>query len=172
MNNSLVNYSLYILPNDSPIKTICQMSLIPPNISLINENKYEIDLPKGNYNISIMDSVINNEYPITTFYDILTFNVPLRINFVLIIIIVFGIFLLIIIFIVILYCKKKSKKKKDIRISRISNMISMAKILGNDEEDEEILKNDDNTLIDNEKEGKNNDNKEDNNEEENEEESD
>ena len=164
INNSQVNYSLYILPNDSPIKTICQMSLIPPNISLINENKYEIDLPKGNYKISIMASVINYEYPITTFYDILNFNVPIRINIALIIIIIVGILLLLITFIFILYCKKKSKKKKDIRLSRFS-MISMAKILGNDdEEDEEILKK--NILINNEKEDIINDNKEDKNEEE------
>ena len=28
-----INYSIYILPQDSPINSICQMSLIPPNIS-------------------------------------------------------------------------------------------------------------------------------------------
>ena len=151
-NNNLiddlkVNYSLYILPKSSPINTVCQMSLIPPNTSLINKDKYIINLSKGKYKVGIMASVVNEEFPMVTFYDILDLNVPRRINFNLIIIIVSSAISLIIFIILCIYCKKKSKNNNNIRISsaRDSKMISMAKFFGYDEEeDEEILNNDDN----------------------------
>ena len=162
INNLQFNYSLYILPKESPIKSICQMSLIPPNISLINENKYEIHLSKGNYKIGILASIVNNEFPITTFYDILFLDVPTRINIVLIILISFGVVILIIIITLVLYCKKKSNKDKDIRTS---NMISMAKFFGYDnEEDEEILNNNEKLIINNESNDKIKDNKDDDDE--------
>ena len=132
-----VNYSLYILPSKSPINSICQMSLIPPNISLINRNKYTIDLSKGDYKVSIMASVINEEFPIVTFYDFLKLNVSTRINILFIISISVGIIILIIVIVVIYYyCKKKSNDLDD--ISRRSNMISMAKLLGYDEDEQEV----------------------------------
>ena len=165
INNLQFNYSLYILPKESPIKSICQMSLIPPNISLINENKYEIHLSKGNYKIGILASVVNNEFPITTFYDILFLDVPTRINIVLIILISFGVVILIIIITLVLYCKKKSNKDKDIRFSKATNMISMAKFFGyDDEEDEAILNNNEKLIINNESNDKIKDNKDDDDE--------
>ena len=147
-----VNYSLYILPINSPINTICQMSLIPPNVSLINKDKYKINLSEGKYKVGIMASVVNDEFPMMSFYDILNINVPKRINIILIIIICSSVVALIPFIILCIYCKKKSKNKGDLRISSVKNstMVSMAKFLGYDEEeDEEILKNDENDKNDN-----------------------
>ena len=142
-----VNYSLYILPKNTPIKTICQMSLIPPNISLINKVKYKINLSQGKYKVGIMSSIVNEVFPMMTFYDILELSVPRRINIILIIIIVSSTFVLIFLITLYVYCKKKSKINDEIRISSVrnSNMISMAKFFGYDEEEnEEILNNDEN----------------------------
>ena len=157
INDLKVNYSLYILPITSPINTVCQMSLIPPNTSLINKNSLKIGLSKGKYKIGIIASVINDEFPVVTFYDILNLNVPARINIFLIIIIVIIICVIIFIIVLSLYCKKKSKNMEDIRLSRMSHMISMAKILGYDnEQEEEILKNDEEDNLKNESNNKNN----------------
>ena len=136
INDLKVNYSLYILPNKSPINSICQMSLIPPNISLINKNKYTIDLSKGDYKIGIMVSVINEEFPIVTFYNFLNLNVPTRINIFLIIFISVSIVILIIIITLIYYFYKKKSNNLD-DVSRRSSMISMAKLLGYDEDEQE-----------------------------------
>ena len=135
INDLKVNYSLYILPIKSPINSICQMSLIPPNISLINKNKYTIDLSKGHYKIGIMASVINEEFPIVTFYNFLNLNVSTRIDILLIIIISVCIVILVIILVLIYFYFKKNSNDLD-DISRRSNMISMAKLLGYDEEEE------------------------------------
>ena len=136
INDLKVNYSLYILPNKSPINSICQMSLIPPNISLINKNKYTIDLSKGDYKIGIMVSVINEEFPIVTFYNFLNLNVPTRINIFLIIFISVSIVILIIIIALIYYFYKKKSNNLD-DVSGRSSMISMAKLLGYDEDEQE-----------------------------------
>ena len=94
-----------------------------------------------------MSSIVNEVFPMMTFYDILELSVPRRINIILIIIIVSSTFVLIFLITLYVYCKKKSKINDEIRISSVrnSNMISMAKFFGYDEEEnEEILNNDEN----------------------------
>ena len=139
INNLQVNYSLYILPQDSPINTICQMSLIPPNISIIEKNKSSHKLPKGKYKIGIIASVINDEFPITTFYDFSNINVPQRIN---IFIIIIGIIIILVIAITIyILCKKKKKggDLRDLRLSKSAGIISMASLFDNEEEDKILI---------------------------------
>ena len=75
-----VNYSIYILPKISKINSICQMSLIPPNISIINQNNYELFLDKGEYKISIIASIMNEEFPLITYYNFLEFEVEKKYN--------------------------------------------------------------------------------------------
>ena len=101
------NYSIYILPKDSPVNSICQLSLIPSNKSIINSTEITIDIEEGNYKIAIIASVIDNEFPFINVYDILYLNVSKRINIVLI---VFLILLGIIIILVILYFVFRKKK--------------------------------------------------------------
>ena len=149
INNLYVNYSLYILPQNSPINTICQMSFVPPNISIINNNKYEPKLPKGQYKVGIIVSVINDEFPITTFYDFSSIDVPQRINILLIVIIAVAIVLIIAIIILILWKKRRNKDiLNNFRISK-SGMISMASILDREESEEKLLINKDNPDEDN-----------------------
>ena len=146
INNLQVNYSIYILPINSPINSICQMSLIPPNISIINKNYYEKNLEKGEYKIAIIASVINKEFPIISLYDFNIIEVPTRINIILIIIILISVLIIIIGIILCLY--RRNKRKKDImeemRFSRKSRLVSMAnKFFGNDEDEQEIILNND-----------------------------
>ena len=139
INNLQVNYSLYILPKDSPINTICQMSLIPPNISIIEKNKSSHKLPKGKYKIGIIASVINDEFPITTVYDFSNINVPQRIN---IFIIIIGIIIILVIEIIICKLFKKNKKGgdlRDLRLSKGAGVISMASLFDNEEEDKILI---------------------------------
>ena len=134
-----VNYSLYILPSNSPINSICQLYLIPPNISMINKHDYEITLSKGQYKIAILASIINTEFPLTTYYDILNLDVPTRINIKLIIIIIISISAVIAIIAACLFCNKKEKNNEEASKSKI---ISMANIFGYyDEQEEELLQN-------------------------------
>ena len=148
INNLQINYSLYILPNYSPIKTICQMSLIPPNASLINKNKYEIDLPKGDYKIGIIASIVNEEFPLISLYNFSNINVSIRIDVILKIIISILSVLLFVGIVICCYCRKKRKEKdliEEMKFARKSRMLSMANFFGyNDNENEhEIILNDD-----------------------------
>jgi hypothetical protein len=143
-----VNYSIYILPRTSLINTICQMSLIPPNISLINKNNFECNLDKGKYKISIIASIVDEYLPLTTYYDFLEFEVHKKYNIKLIIIFsVIGFVLIASIIISIIYCKKKIQKEKinldDIDIQRKTRLITVAKALGINDEQEKILLGDD-----------------------------
>ena len=143
-----VNYSIYILPRTSLINTICQMSLIPPNISLINKNNFECNLDKGKYKISIIASIVDEYLPLTTYYDFLEFEVHKKYNIKLIIIFsVIGFVLIASIIILIIYCKKKIQKEKinldDIDIQRKTRLITVAKALGINDEQEKILLGDD-----------------------------
>ena len=147
INNLQINYSLYILPIYSPIKTICQMSLIPPNASIINKNNYEIDLPKGDYKIGIIASIVNEEFPLIRFYNFSNINVPIRIDVILKIIISILSVLLFIGIVVCCYFRKKRKEKdliKEMRFSRKSRMISMENFFGYNDDEHEIILNDDN----------------------------
>ena len=141
-----VNYSIYILPKTSQINTICQMSLIPPNISLINHNSYECYLNKGEYKISIIASVVNKDFPLTTHYDLLELEIPNKYNIKLIIIFsALGLILIISVIIFIIYCRKRKKTLNldDIDVTRKSRLLSVAKAIGLEgEQDIEIFKND------------------------------
>jgi hypothetical protein len=144
INNLQINYSLYILPIYSPINSICQMSLIPPNISIINNNQCEIKLPKGDYKIAIIASVINKEYPFISLYDFSNIKVSIRFNIILVVIISISVIVLIIGIILLICCIKKCKKKDAIKEAnryRTTKLISMANILDADEQ--EIILNDD-----------------------------
>ena len=145
INNLQINYSLYILPIYSPIKTICQMSLIPPNISIINKNNYEINLPKGDYKIGIIASIVNKEFPLINFYDFSNISVSVRIDIILKIIIPISSFLLIVGIAICCYCKKKIKEKdlmEEMQFARKSRMISMANFFEYSDEHEIILNDD------------------------------
>ena len=144
-NNFSLNYSIYILPKSSPINSICQMALIPPNISLINKTKYQIFLDKGEYKMSIIASVMNNKFPFTTYYDFIEFSIPKKYNIRLIIIIC-AICLILIIFLIflIIYCKKKPKDELDNLLDESkSRLMSVARVLGLGDEQEGIIINND-----------------------------
>ena len=147
INNLKINYSLYILPIYSPIKTICQLSLIPPNISIINKNNYEIDLPKGDYKIGIIASIVNVDFPLISFYNFSNINVSIRIDVILKIIISISSFLLFVGIVICCYFRKKRKEKdliKEMRFARKSRMISMANFFEYNDNEHEIILNDDN----------------------------
>ena len=146
-----VNYSIYILPKTSPINSICQMSLIPPNITLINKNNYELSLKKGEYKISIIASIANENFPLTTYYDFLEFDIPTKYNIKLIIIFTVCSFVIIVgTLSVIIYCKKK--KKNDLKVVDITRKSRLLSALGLEVENEEGL------ILDNDDEDEENDN--------------
>ena len=149
-----VNYSIYILPQDSLINSICQMSLIPPNVSLINKVEYKIYLDKGNYKISIVASVVNDDFPLITSYDFLHIEVTNRVNIKLLLglsIPCFG--LIVVLVILIVYCKWKNKKDeieilKDERKTKLLSALGFNEseekegiIFNNNDEDENNIEN-------------------------------
>ena len=153
-DNFTLNYSIYILPKSSPINSICQMALIPPNISLLNENKYEIHLDKGDYKMSIIASIINKDFPLTTYYDFLEFKIPKKINIKLLIILSsIGLIIIIAFIFLIIYCKKKRNDElEDVIEDEKSRILSVAKVLGlSDEQEGIIINNDIESSDDNEK---------------------
>ena len=141
-----INYSLYILPKTTQINSICQLSLIPPNITLIDQNSYEIYLDKGEYKMSIIASIVNKDFPLTTYYDFLEFEISKKYNIKLIIISACGFVLIVVIVVaIIIYCKKKKKNDilEEIDIDRKSRLLSVAKAIGLDGEQEAVIfKND------------------------------
>ena len=144
MNEYAVNYSIYILPKKSPINSICQMSLIPPNISLINKNNYEHSLDKGEYKISIIASIVDEDLPLTTYYDFLEFEIHRKFNLKLIIIVSSSSLALIALIIIIIICCKKCKNETEINLDNIeirkkSRLISVVKALGIGDEQEGII---------------------------------
>ena len=158
-NEFPVNYSVYILPKTSQINSICQMSLIPPNISLINQNDYELYLDKGEYKISIIASIVNKNFPLTTYYNFMEFNIPNKYNIKLIIILsVSGVVILALTIFLIIYCKKKKKMDfDDIDLTRKSRLVSFTKALGieNGNEQEGVIFNNNDYEDENENENEN-----------------
>ena len=130
-----VNYSIYILPEDSLINSICQMSLIPPNVSLINKVEYKISLDKGKYKISIVASVVNDDFPLITAYDFLQIEVTSRVNITLILpLSIFG-FSLIVALVIIVYYKWKNKRD-EFELLRDERKAKFLSALGFNESDE------------------------------------
>ncbi len=132
----LTNYSIYILPKESPVNTICQLSLIPSNISILNLTNIDINIEEGNYKIAIVASVIDKEFPIITMYDILNLNVSKRINIIFIAFLIL-IVLSIIVIILYFYYRKKRKficfKRKEVMFS---SQIEENKLIENKNNDE------------------------------------
>ena len=107
-----IQYDIYIFPENSKVNSICQMSLIPPNYTVINKNNYDLDIPKGKYKVNIIASVINEEFPLVTIYDLLEIQVSIKMNIIIIIILSFS-FGILIIFIIIYFCYMKNKNKNN-----------------------------------------------------------
>ena len=64
------NYSIYILPEQSPVNTICQLYLIPANKSVVNKTETEIDInEEGKFKITLIARVIDNEAPFEIMYN-------------------------------------------------------------------------------------------------------
>ena len=141
----LIKYSIYILPFESKINSMCEIWNIPPNYTIVNQNNLILDIPKGKYKVNIIASVINDQFPITTFYEFLDLNVSKKISKSVIIIII-SIMIIISIVIIGVFLYNKNKRKN--YIGRISNvfpsanynrLISMTENVGDEDEIEENL---------------------------------
>ena len=119
-----IQYDLYILPKDSKVNSICQMSLIPPNYTVINKTEYDLILSQGKYKINIIASVLNNEFPLITFYDELDLKVSDSVKIVIYIVLIISLVLLFI-FIITLCLMNKYKKDDKLTISKNSFWISL-----------------------------------------------
>ena len=84
--NIATNYSIYILPKNSVVNTICQLYLIPSNKSIINSTKTKIYLNEGEYKIFIIADVIDENMPFKNIYNIMTLKIVKVINVTLIVI--------------------------------------------------------------------------------------
>jgi hypothetical protein len=100
------NYSIYILPKNSIINTICQLSLIPSNKSVINHNEITIELEEGEYKVAIIARVIDKGMPFEIMYDIMELNVIKRINVTLIVILSISGFIIILLVLFFIFRKK------------------------------------------------------------------
>ena len=103
-----IQYNIYIFPKNSKVNSICQMSLIPPNYTVINKTEYSFNLPKGKYKLNIIALVINDDLPLITFYDVIEIKISQKIKIIIYIILTTSIFILLI-FLIILYIMKKNE---------------------------------------------------------------
>ena len=127
--NIATNYSIYILPKDSVVNTICQLNLIPSNKSIVNTTQIKINLEEGEYKIVIIANVINNEMPFEIMYDFIELNIIKKINIVLIVLSsLFG-FIIILVILFFIFRKKImfywKKRRSSINISDINNSKSL-----------------------------------------------
>ena len=128
--NIATNYSIYILPKNSVVNTICQMFLIPSNKTIINSNQVNIELNEGEYKVAIIASVIDEEMPFENMYNIIELTVIKRINITLIVILsVLGLIVILLILIFIFRKKialifKRKKLSKNINSLNINNSLS------------------------------------------------
>ena len=108
---------------------MCQLLLIPSNISILNSTKIEIKLDKGNYKIAIIATVIDEDFPFTTIYDILYLNVSKRLNIILIIALSIIGFIIILLILFVLFRKRRKficfKKDENNFSSNIENRESI-----------------------------------------------
>jgi hypothetical protein len=141
------NYSIYILPKNSIVNTMCQLFLIPSNKSIINKTEIKIDLNEGQYKIAIIATVIDKEIPFEIMYNILELNVIKKTNITKIFLLIFfGI--VIILFVLIFIFRKKlmslcGKKKifNDINNLNSTNHSMINYSEEDDNENEEYEKN-------------------------------
>ena len=128
--NIATNYSIYILPKNSVVNTICQMFLIPSNKTIINSTQVNIELNEGEYKVAIIASVIDEEMPFENMYNIIELTVIKRINITLIVILsVLGLIVILLILIFIFRKKialifKRKKLSKNINSLNINNSLS------------------------------------------------
>ena len=144
------NYSIYILPKNSVVNTICQFYLIPSNKSIINSTEIKIELDEGEYKIGIIARVLEENMNFEILYDILELKVIKRINVILIVLLcIFGLIivtLLILFFIFkkkILLFLKRRKLSKDINEEQINKSIMKYDF---EEEEEFEIENEKNKL--------------------------
>ena len=109
----IIQYNIYIFPEYSKVNSICQMSLIPPNYTVINKNEYSFNLPKGKYKLNIIALVINEDLPLITFYDEIEIKISRKIKLIIYIILTTSIVILVI-FLIILYIMNKDDGRRTI----------------------------------------------------------
>ena len=145
--NIPTNYSIYVLPKNSVVNTICQLHLIPSNKSVININEVAIKLKEGEYKISIIAKITDKDIPFEIRYDTLELKVVKKMNLILIIFLgVLGLaFILFILFII--FWKKKIfmfKKRRDLEINGEDDIAdSVDNIMKENSEEEEEEEADD-----------------------------
>ena len=144
--NIPTNYSIYILPKNSVVNTICQLYLIPSNKSIINSTSFALELKEGQYKILIIAKIIEEEFPFEIMYEKLEINIVKRINVALIVILtVLGIFFILFILFLIFWKKKLFIfKKRGISPINGDDDVYESMIKGDyeeEEEDEESRKN-------------------------------
>ena len=151
-NQIPVEYSIYILPEDSLIDSMCQLSFVPSNYSVMNSTEKEIEINKGNYKVIIIASVLDKNYPISNIYDSLDLKVSARINIVLVIVLcVIGLIIILIILYVLFRKKRKFlcfKRNEEVlsykiesnkaTLTKDSDKIENNKINSNNKNDEKI----------------------------------
>ena len=136
--NIPTNYSIYILPKNSIVNTICQLHLIPSNKSIINKTETKIELNDGEYKIAIIATIIDEEMPFEIMYNILELNVIKRANITLII--PLGILVAMIVIFIFFFIFRKKLRKKRISSNYIndsSSSINNVTVYAEEEEDEE-----------------------------------
>ena len=140
------NYSIYILPKNSIVNTICQLHLIPSNKSIINKTETKIELIKGEYKIAIIATIIDEEMPFEIMYNILELNIKKSANITLIILL--SLLGMIIIMIILLFAfRKKLKlfcKRKKFRDPDLDNLPKGSAISDYFTEEEDDEKNETN----------------------------
>ena len=140
------NYSIYILPKNSIVNTICQLHLIPSNKSIINKTETKIELIKGEYKIAIIATIIDEEMPFEIMYNILEINIKKSANITLIILL--SLLGMIIIMIILLFAfRKKLKlfcKRKKFRDPDLDNLPKGSAISDYFTEEEDDEKNETN----------------------------
>ena len=142
--NIATNYSIYILPKYSVVKTMCQLFLIPANKSLVNSTKVDIHLNEGEYKISIIANVINEEIPFNIKYETIELNIIKKFDIALMLILsTIGL----IVILLVLYLIFRKKINFFIKRKRSSSEIDKSSIdnddtdTDNDNEEEEKQKN-------------------------------
>ena len=135
------NYSIYILPKNSIVNTMCQLFLIPSNKSIINKTEIKIDLNEGQYKIAIIASVIDTEIPFEIMYNILELNVIKKTNTTLIILLSLLGAMIFILILFMIFRKKILFALKRRRLSENIFDIDMNKNILKDNEEKEEKEN-------------------------------
>ena len=143
--NIATNYSIYILPKNSVVNTICQLYLIPSNKSIINSTKTKIYLNEGEYKIFILADVIDENMPFKNIYNIMELKIVKVINVTLIVILsVLGLIIILLILFLVFF-RKKIKSTKRRSLSKNVDEFNISNDMNNFEEEEEEIEEDSKT---------------------------